>query len=247
MPILGILGSKYVKPYKDEVLADSPIGFWLLDETSGTTATDSSTNAINATYYNTPTLGENGTGGGILKSVFFDGASSESAYTNATSTFNRAPNNSWSYEVWYKDNTTTNTTFEVACAWRGDLGSATDLLGTITLNNSVAGRVQAVVPDAAETGFVILTYDGLGGNTNWHHVAVTAASGGTLRLYVDGVERATSTASRGTNTVNKRAVMGANWNVSATTQFYTGNVAAYAIYNTELSAQRVLDHYNAGK
>ena len=241
----GIIGSS--ASYRQVVMTDSPIGFWLLNESSGTTAADSSTNAINATYYNTPLLDQAGTGGRVLKSVYFDGASSESAYTNATSTFNRAPSNTWSYEIWYKDNNTTNTAAEVAAVWRGDLGSATDLVGTVTLNNSVAGRVQAVVPDQAETGFIILTYDGLGGNTNWHHVAVTALSGGTLRLYVDGVERASSTATRGPNTVDKRAVMGANWSINATAQFFTGNAAAFAIYNTELSAARVLAHYNAGK
>lgn len=43
--------------YSSEVLADSPLAYWKLDETSGTTAADSSGNARDATYTGSPTVG----------------------------------------------------------------------------------------------------------------------------------------------------------------------------------------------
>lgn len=42
--------------YSDLVLADRPVGYWRLNETSGTTAADSSGNALNGTYTGTYTL-----------------------------------------------------------------------------------------------------------------------------------------------------------------------------------------------
>lgn len=44
--------------YSDVVLSDSPISYWKLDETSGTSAVDSGSAANNGTYINTPTLNQ---------------------------------------------------------------------------------------------------------------------------------------------------------------------------------------------
>jgi hypothetical protein len=49
-----------IATYAQEVLADTPVGWWRLDETSGTTAADSSGNGRDGTYVNTPTLGASG-------------------------------------------------------------------------------------------------------------------------------------------------------------------------------------------
>ncbi len=46
--------------YRDEVLADSPLGYWRLGETSGTVAADSSGNGRNGTLVNSPQLGQPG-------------------------------------------------------------------------------------------------------------------------------------------------------------------------------------------
>jgi hypothetical protein len=44
-------------PYASEVLADNPLGYWKLDETSGVTAADSSGNGRHAALQNNPHLG----------------------------------------------------------------------------------------------------------------------------------------------------------------------------------------------
>jgi hypothetical protein len=243
--VAGAAWKKRLLPYKDTVLEDNPVGFWLLDEASGTTMTDYSTSAINGTYYNTPLLNQAGNSGGILKSVSFTGADSENGYTNATSILNFASSANWSMEIWFKDNTTNNTTIETIYVVRGDTTFNDDVVGLIALNNSVAGRIQLFTPNT--TGInIVLTYDRTA-DTNWHQIVATATSGGAVRLYFDGVEQASSTTARNTTVVNKRGIVGSNWTGSAGTQFSTLNLAAASVYNTTLSAERITEHYNAGK
>lgn len=44
--------------YYDEVMSDTPSGFYFLDDASGTQATDYSSNSYHGTYVNTPTLAQ---------------------------------------------------------------------------------------------------------------------------------------------------------------------------------------------
>lgn len=236
-------------PYSTVILGDNPIGFWQLNETSGTTMTDSSTTGLNGTYYNTPSLNQSGTGGGITKSVYFDGASSENGYTNTTSTYYINAASNWSMEIWFKDNSTGVSSIESMFAWRGDTGEGKDTLGIFTLNNGSAGRVQLITTsDIGISGnAIILGYDRTP-DTNWHYLAATAVSGGAVKLYLDGSEVASSTAARWNSAnYNKRAVIASNWSSGTPVQFTTGNLACAAVYNTTLSSTKITDHYNAGK
>ena len=63
--------------YETAVKADNPIGYWRLNETSGTTAADLSGNRNNGTYSPAVTLGQPGLPLGVPgdKAVLFDGAS----------------------------------------------------------------------------------------------------------------------------------------------------------------------------
>src|SRR5437763_1786933 len=61
--------------YAAEVKADNPIGYWRLNETSGTTANDLSGNGNNGTYGPGVTLGQPGLPPGVPgdKAALFDG------------------------------------------------------------------------------------------------------------------------------------------------------------------------------
>lgn len=50
--------SQPLSDYEDEILALNPVGYWRLDETSGTVATDLSSNANHGTYEDNYVLGE---------------------------------------------------------------------------------------------------------------------------------------------------------------------------------------------
>jgi hypothetical protein len=60
---------------QSEILADNPIGYWKLDETSGGTAVDTAGGFGNGTYTNGPLLGQAylGYNNTNSKSVDFDG------------------------------------------------------------------------------------------------------------------------------------------------------------------------------
>jgi hypothetical protein len=87
--------------YSDEVLADNPAGYWRLGEPSGTNANDESTNNLDGTYVNTPTLGV----AGALTSdsdtaVVFTAASSESMTVPDNAVFDFG--NVFTLEAWVK-------------------------------------------------------------------------------------------------------------------------------------------------
>jgi hypothetical protein len=68
--------------YRSTVLADNPLFYYRLGETSGATALDEVTSSSNGTYYNTPSLGQTGAiSGDSNTSVLFEQANGEYAKT----------------------------------------------------------------------------------------------------------------------------------------------------------------------
>lgn len=57
---LAALAGRRRGGYSSVILADSPLGYWKLGESSGATAADSSGNARDGTYINSPTLAQTG-------------------------------------------------------------------------------------------------------------------------------------------------------------------------------------------
>jgi len=86
MLALGVLGGRKVD-YSSRVLLVEPnsiIGYWRLDETTGTIAYDSSGNGRNVAYRNSPALGKPGIPGDIGKSVLLDGVNDSVNLDNAS-------------------------------------------------------------------------------------------------------------------------------------------------------------------
>lgn len=85
-------------------------------------------------------------------------------------------------------------------------------------------------------------------DNNWHHVAVTCAQGGSIRLYVDGSELNSSSApSTTTATAMQNFIFGGALNTSG--QFvlpFQGNIDEVGIFNTELSSSNITSIYNSG-
>jgi len=227
--------------YSQVVLADNPIGFWLLNETTGTTGEDSTVNNNDFTFYNSPTLGVSTGLAGIPLGITFDGTN-DRVNSSVVSTFNIAASGNWSAEMWFK---TSSSAFSTFFSWRDNSGSGDGVTTTISLNNGTTGMVMIQSVDSAGNGLNI-SHTNSYNNNAWHHVVASATSGGALRLYIDGVDRANSTTARRTNTSNREIVFGANNLGGSYGQFYTGTGTAVSVYNTALSAAQVLAHYNAG-
>lgn len=85
----------------------------------------------------------------------------------------------------------------------------------------------------------------------WHHVAAVFYNGvpsaGTVKLYVDGQERALSAcqgSTTGSRSVTSRAQI-SGWAIGAG-YYFNGLIDELAIFNRELSATEVEDHYRRG-
>jgi len=228
--------------YSSIVLSDNPIGFWLLNETSGSTATDSSTSSINATYVNSPTLNQAGPSTAIPKSVLLVGALNQYAATASNSTYAIAPSSNWSMEGWIKS-TGNNFIFTELSRGLSGIGVGDSIVGALEIFTNGWGQSTS-----STSSLINLISSGSYNDGAWHHFAMTAASGGALTLYIDGASVASSSTSRRTTSYNCKATLGGSWDSSGNLQYPTsGYLAACAVYNTTLSSTRVLAHYNAGK
>jgi hypothetical protein len=206
--------------YRDEVLVDSPLGYWRLGESSGTVAQDETTNNLDLTYSGSPTLGVTGAVVGDT-AVSFSG-SGQQAYS--ASGILSSISDTFSYEFWLKRNNTT-------AAVQG-LFSDGAVEGRLTASGNLAFRDVSKSPDLATSSTTIT-------DTNWHHIVFTK-SGLALKVWVDSVDRTTL----GTNSTIPSHTQALNWALSQTAY---GNVTLdeCAIYPTALSQTRVQAHYNA--
>jgi RHS repeat-associated protein len=155
-------------PYYGPALLATPslVGYWPLDETTGTTAHDQTTNPANGTY-NSVTLGGAGaiqTTSGDL-SASFNGSNS---YVSTGSPSKLQPSKSASLELWFK--TATASTMPIAQVGAG--------LG-VRLSINSSGQVLGWV-DGSSTETQSAYKDG-----NWHYAVVTW-DGSKVALYVDG-------------------------------------------------------------
>lgn len=215
--------------YSSEVLADSPLVYWRLGESSGTVAQDATANDRDGTIGASATLGVTGALGG-------SGDSDTAITTSGTSagTVDRAyaawmdVTNAVSMECWVKFTGTTTRYY-----WSRTGGTAVNC-GLSTVSGTIRFHVNGVASTSVNSP---LTYN----DGNWHHVVGTY-DGSTARIYVDGAEKATSTATTGNldSTTNGLQVGGRGQD------YFTGSVDEAAYYNTVLSAARVLAHYDAG-
>lgn len=230
--------------YKTEALSDSPVGLWMLDDLSGSTADDAA-GSYDLTYANSPNLNALGASFNIPYSVEFNGSDENAAGANSA-TFTNSSSGTWSLECWlaYTSTSTSLTPLMV----RNTDGTSAGVTGAIIVNNTTAGVISAQTFNAAGSGFIQLNSASGFNDGKWHHVVATATSGGAFRLYVDGTDVANSTAARNTTSSQRSITVASNrTGVASYIQFFPGYIAGCAYYSTALSATVVTDHYNAGK
>jgi hypothetical protein len=240
--ISGLLGAPLPPlTYSQTVLADSPRGFWLLDETSGSTATDLTANANNLSYVASPTLNVSTGLSGVTTGVTYNGTT-QYANSSKVSTFNMSPDSSWSIEGWFR---TTSSAVGTVLMFREDTSTNAGI-GAGLFVNLTTGKISAFSADSTSANLV-LTSSTTVNTGSWFYACVTAASGGAMTLYVNGASEASTSTTRYNNSVSRIVSTGAQAQTPPTyATFLTGSTAAIAIYDTTLSSTRVLAHYNAG-
>ncbi|MBI3973600.1 MAG: hypothetical protein HY332_20185 [Chloroflexi bacterium] len=219
--------------YASTVLADVPSGYWRLNETSGTTAADSSGNGYSGTYVGTIT---NGIPGGPLAGdpqpvTQISSTNGDTGdYISMGNIFD-APS-AFTLEAWvYKTGTSNYDHGDVVA--KGNSGWTGYALAI------KFGKAQLRIRDEL---FELYGTTTLALNT-WYHVAATY-DGTTARVYLNGVQEAAANPSVLPRSTGIPFQIG-NGNANEDLEFI-GRIAEAAFYPRALTAQQILSHYQVG-
>ena len=212
--------------YEGEVMADGADLYLRLGEGSGTTATDSSGNALHGTYQNTPTLGVDGALQSDSNGAVTLNGSDE--YVTVADNALLDPGDTFTLEAWVYYTTT-------------------PAVAQVIIDKGVNGyqlyikSTDQLVLDKDNASEIVVSTITVSKNV-WSHVVATK-SGSTVKLYINGVDVS--------GTVTNLTIVGTatalNIGRQHTSNYYfNGSLDEVAIYPTALSAARVLAHYNAG-
>ncbi len=228
-------------PYGQTVLADGPIGYWRLDESSGPIARDYIANN-NGTYTATALPGQ--TGNKLIDthtaSRFGSLATTNSCVMNVPVDFAAAGNVPFTVEAWVNGGTQTTDAGLVTKGYGG---------GGEQFNLDCGGGSHAFrffVRDAA--GGVHLATSSVTPNNQWHHlVGVCDQVNSNVFLYVDGVKAAQGAITPNTGLLYSTMPMSIGSRPSGASTSYDNQFVGYmeevAVYNYALSSNQVVAHF----
>lgn len=229
-------------PLAQAILTNNPLGYWRLDETSGTMARDYAGNN-HGTYGNTQ-LGQPGNKliDPHTAARFGFLATSNSCVTNINLDFATSGSATFSVEAWVNGGSQTS-----------DAGLVTKGYGSggEQFNLDCGGTSRAFrffVRDA--NGNAKLATSSVTPNNQWHHlVGVCDQVNGFVRLYVDGVQAAQGTLTPNTGILGSTATVSIGSRQAGVGTAFNNQFAGYmeevAIYGYALSASQILTHYQA--
>jgi hypothetical protein len=213
--------------YAQGVVADGPVGYWRLDETSGTSASNSVASSGAGTYQGV-SLGQPGlVANAGNRAATFPGNSLVQIASNSA----LSPTARVTVEAWIKPSALPAAGAFASIATKAEAYSLQfngPRLEFTIIQSGTRRRLQA--PQGAivvgSVYHVVGTYDG------------TAQ-----RLYVNGTQVA-SAALAGAITANTRNVLIGSWN--GTSEFFQGTIDEVAVYGIALTASQIGNHRTAG-
>ena len=209
--------------YASAVLADNPLGYWRLGETSGTLA-DDAVGSANGTYSGGYTLNQPGA---------LTGDSNGAVLLNGTSGYVRVPQQalpaSLTWEAWAKPTAYPGDTALVG-QWDGTSGSM------LYLTSDFGGRVYLWINGS----FISAAAPAPGA---WHHFAGTY-NGTAAAIYIDGALAAGPTPVAGPLTSAPRFLEMGTYNDAGGGKLNAA-IDEVALYGQALSAPQVAAHYEA--
>ena len=215
--------------YRQDVLAASPVSYWRLGETGGTSAADE-TGGNPGTYTNVLLNQPGALTCDSNPSASFSGAQS---YVRVPASPSLDMTSAVTVEFWAKRRTITNT-YQVLVGKPGN-GQAKFENYAVWLANS--GRYTAYFGNGS-TSVAVTTP--VVSDTNWHHIVATH-NGSSVRIYMDGVLKQ-DIATTLQMAANTQPLNIGRTNVN--TYFFNGWLDEVAVYPTALPAQTILAHYN---
>jgi hypothetical protein len=211
--------------YSTTILADSPVGYWRLHETTGTSAVDSSGNGYDYTYSGSYTLNQSGPlTGETSRAVYFN----DGYLTRATAAALH-PGDSISIEAWVKR---TTVTFGTQCFYDP---AANEGVFKYNATDKLVIRKDSVADIFTTTASFTDTSD-------FHHVVFTK-NGSAYHVYVDGADQAGTDAGNQTLVASTAAPI--FFSDSSLTDYLYAHVSELALYDYALTSGQVAAHYAA--
>ena len=227
-------------PYAQEVLADTPSGYWRLDETSGTVAHDYI--AGNNGAYSHTTLGQPGYN--LLDShtaARFGIPSSANSYAGGiAASFASAESAAFSIEAWVNGKAQTTSCGLVSKGTGGSEQFSLDCGGPNYAFRFLVRDASGLAHSASATSMP----DG-----KWHHlVGVCDQEHSAVLLYVDGIQAAQAAIAPGGGILASTNPVSIGSRQSGATTFdlqFVGFMEEVAIYNVALGSNQVQAHFSA--
>jgi hypothetical protein len=203
------------------------VGYWKLDDASGTSATDSSGNGNTGTLTNGPTW----TTGQIGGAVDFDGTN-DYIDSGTGSSLNVGGTN-LTISAWAKKTTGTDGVMNIVNRGQSGVGGynfgiGVNTCGAHSMNMSKLGVVHICVGSFPQ-------------DTNWHHVVAVWNSSG-QKIYVDGVVSGTDSNNQSFNAAYSGSLK-IGMDYDGTSSPFKGSLDEVRIYNRALSADEVAKLY----
>ena len=229
--------------YIDQISSLGPKVWYRFNETAGT-PTNSGSLSTTATF-NGLLLNEQTDVDG--RATYFNGTSSY-IKLNAWPAFSLFNDKSFTIETWFKLSSVSSTMFRFggANAAGNNLSVSPQTDGKLQLN--IIGLGEQVADRTTSTTGTY--YD-----SQWHHLVI-AVNTTSLKWYIDGNLITTKTLTTGTLDWDNYDSSPGNWRIigsgisnisgNLSSSKYKGWLDEFAIYGFELSAQQVLDNFNAG-
>lgn len=202
------------------------LGWWKLDETSGTTATDNSGHGNNGTYTNGPALNLEGVFG---SGVAFDGSNDGVSIPDSPSL--NVGSGDLTLSAWIKISSMTNQYQSVIVKGLGNRAYS------LAINS---GAANIVFTQGFSAATMLLTQN-LVTNT-WYHLAITRDAT-TSVLYLNGVQQSTTAVVSRPDT-SETLEIGTG---GAGFGYFSGNIDDARVYNRALQPYEIYEMYSAGR
>ncbi|MEU5398821.1 LamG-like jellyroll fold domain-containing protein [Streptomyces sp. NPDC005963] len=226
--------------YRGSVVGDAPVGYWRMDETSGSTArSESAGGRANGSYEQAvlDRTGIFGTGDGGAVRLAGNGSVSIPDEIIAGDT-------SLAAELWFR-----TTGSGVLLGFQNQPIGTTPTSWRPVLNIDQSGKLRGQFWLSGAAGATPIVSPAAVNDNEWHHV-VLSGSGTTQQLYLDGAQIGTLSGTI-TNQAVGHAYLGAGYassgwmGVPSGTYRLTGELDEAAIYDTPLTAEQVAEHFRA--
>ncbi len=220
--------------YSDLIMADNPMGYWRLDESSGPTAEDFTSNNIDLTYGGAVSYGEAGILGAEGNgAVGLDGST---AYVRDTA-WGRFVKNQITLDIWFKPNVASGTQI---------LMGSTGALNSYAYRYYMYGTGSRVAFRMYDGNYRILTSDDSFILDEWNHVALTYEVGDKIKMWLNGEKQSSEVDLTSASPWGYMQFGTTLWKDGIPKNSFNGLIDEAVIYDTALDGATIRQHYWEG-